>query len=80
MTYCQAVGAKLGAAICLEGMAAALFLHGEAERTQQLYEEADALRLLINAPMTPVDLKDHGPIKAAVRAMLSEHGDGAREE
>jgi len=66
-------------ATCLEGMAATLFLRGEPERTVQLYEAADALRIAINTPMAPVDHSDHDPIRAAARAALRERDVGAHD-
>lgn len=76
LPFCQVVGNKLGTAICLEGMAATLFLRGELERTVLLYEAADALRAAVNTPMTPVDHSDHDPIIAAARGTLSARAAG----
>ena len=50
---------KWNAAQCLEGLALAAALQGQAERTARLLGVADGLHLIMDAPIPPVERPDY---------------------
>jgi DNA-binding CsgD family transcriptional regulator len=72
LTLRQETGEKEGIATALEGLAAVAGMQGQPVRAVRLSGAASSLRILLGAPLTPIDRSSYELTVAAVRAVLDE--------